>query len=222
MALDPRKRQKKLQKKNAKRKAAVVFKKHRGMSGTARQIASAAHAPIHECLVPRNLFGMGIGNIIVSRQLPGGQLAVAFFLVDVFCLGVKDAFFQVMSVPEYAYKLQSQEQFGIQRVEPAYARKLVEDAVAYANAIGLSPHPDYLTVQQIFGDIDVEDCAESFEFGQDGKPLYVSGPHDTESKSKRIVNTLTKTCGPDGFHYLVALNPFDAYVEDADGVNLIE
>jgi hypothetical protein len=70
MALDPRKRQKKLQKKNAKRKAAVVSKKQKGMVGTARQIAFAANAPIHECIVPSNLFEAGIGNIIVSRQLP--------------------------------------------------------------------------------------------------------------------------------------------------------
>jgi hypothetical protein len=222
MALDPRKRQKKLQKKNAKRKAAVVSKKQKGMVGTARQIAFAANAPIHECIVPSNLFEAGIGNIIVSRQLPHGQLAVAFFLLDVFCLGVKDAFFQVMSVPEYTHKLQSQAEFGSQQVEPAYARKLVEDAVAYARSIGLSPHADYRSTQQIFGDIDIEDCTASFEFGKDGKPFYVSGPHDSESKSKRIVNTLAKTCGPDVFDYIVALNPFDEYEEDSEGVTLIE
>ncbi len=190
--------------------------------GSARQIASAATAPIHECIVPGNLFEAGIGNIIVSRQLPNGQLAVAFFLVDVFCLGVKDTFFQVMPVAEYNYKLQSQQEYGLQRVEPAYARQLVEDAVAYAKSVGLAPHADYRTTQQIFGDINAEDCSTSFEFGQDGKPFYVSGPHDSQAKSKRIVNTLAKTCGPGEFDYVVALDPFGDYAETSEGVTLIE
>lgn len=190
--------------------------------GSARQIAAFATAPIHECIVPGNLFEVGIGNIIVSRQRPNGQLGVAFFLVDVFCLGVKNAFFQVMFEAEYNYKLQSQQEHRPQRVEPAYARKLVEDAVGYAKSLGLSPHADYRTAQQIFGDINAEDCSTSFEFGQDGKPFYVSGPNDTQAKSKRIVDTLAKSCGPDGFHYMVALDPFGDAADAPESVTLIE
>ena len=43
----------------------------------------------------------------------------------------------------------------------------------------------------------------SFQFGKDGKPFYVSGPYDSPVKSRRIVDTLEKRCGPGGYDYLV-------------------
>ena len=105
MAQDARKRQQKLARKAAKRKAVVATKKSLGEMGGlvshGRQIMPNTSAPIHECLIPDSLFDMGIGNVIVSRKMPNGFIGAAFFLVDVFCLGVKDAFYDVMSPVEY-------------------------------------------------------------------------------------------------------------------------
>ena len=72
---------------------------------TASQVALAANAPIHECLVPTNLFERGIGNLVFSRSLPGGRMALAMFLLDVFCLGVKDTFFAIVGRDEYDTRL---------------------------------------------------------------------------------------------------------------------
>lgn len=41
--------------------------------------------------MPNNLFEAGIGNILITRLAPTGELAVASFIVDVYCLGVKKA-----------------------------------------------------------------------------------------------------------------------------------
>ena len=59
----------------------------------AQEMSLAAHAPIHESLVPASLFEQGIGNLLFSRSLPDGRVALGAFLLDVFCLGVKNAFF---------------------------------------------------------------------------------------------------------------------------------
>src|SRR5713101_8866677 len=111
MALDARKRQQKLAKKAAKRKAVVATKKSMGEGGGlvshGRHTMPTAGAPIHECLIPDSLFDMGLGNVIVSRKMPNGFIGAAFFLLDVFCLGVKDAFYDVMSPAEYDEKLAS-------------------------------------------------------------------------------------------------------------------
>ncbi|HKY03690.1 MAG TPA: hypothetical protein VJQ56_02305, partial [Blastocatellia bacterium] len=147
------------------------------------------------------------------------------FLLDVFCLGVKNAFFRIMSEWEYETTLRSlkrQEDFEIMSAE--CVRKLVEDAVDYAKDLGFSPHSDYLLAGKIFGDIDKSACQMSFAFGQDGKPTYISGPYDSPAKSRRIINTLTERCGPDGFHYLMMIGSpsgdFDEEFDEEDGIDI--
>ena len=68
MALDARKRQQKLAKKAAKRKAVLATKKPvwsvGGLVPHGRQTMPVASAPIHECLIPESLFDIGIGNVV--------------------------------------------------------------------------------------------------------------------------------------------------------------
>src|SRR5438128_2555043 len=81
------------------------------------------------------------------------------------------------------------------------------------------PHPDYHKAKVLFGDVDLAECKEEFEFGKDGKPLYISGPFESARRSQEIVNTLTHRCGPDGFHFLIGMQPSAALVpgeEDED------
>jgi hypothetical protein len=59
--------------------------------------------------------------------------------------------------------------------------------------------------KQIFGEIDPTACPRVFDFGQDGKPFYVSGPHDTSQKSEAILKALKKKCGPGGYDYMISV-----------------
>jgi hypothetical protein len=207
MALDARKRQQKLAKKAAKRKAVVAAKKTLGEVGGVvshrRHAVPVAGAPIHECLVPESLFDIGIGNVIVSRKLPNGFIGAAFFLVDVFCLGIKDAFYDVLSPAEYDYRVSGLEHETFRAIHPTCARKLVEGAEAYALDLGFNPHPDYQRTRQIFGDLDATACPTHYVFGKDGKPFFMSGPYDTPARCRHIIDTLTRRCGPEGFHFTV-------------------
>jgi hypothetical protein len=215
MAVDQRKRQKKLAKKRAKRKKHLIQTRRESFGALVSdlgQMAVAAGSPVYQCLVPTELFEAGIGGVIVSRRMANGAIAASVFLVDVFCLGVKDAFFRVLSRGEFESFLEQGEE--LENVDPACARKLVEESVAYAQALGLSPHPDYQKAKKIFGDIDAQACPTSFTFGKDGKPFFVAGPHDTLTRSKHIVDTLASSCGPDGFHYMVGLGGFGAFDDD--------
>jgi hypothetical protein len=209
MALDARKRQQKLARKAAKRKAVVATKKSLGEVGGSvshgRQTMPTASAPIHECLVPDSLFDIGIGNVIVSRRMPNGFIGAAFFLVDVFCLGVKDAFYDVLSPAEYDHRVSGLQQETFRAIQPACARKLVEGAETYARDLGFPPHPGYQRARQIFGDLDATACPTRYVFGRDGKPFFMSGPYDTPARSRSIIDTLTQRCGPEGFHYTVAV-----------------
>ncbi|OQY45637.1 MAG: hypothetical protein B6247_28720 [Candidatus Parabeggiatoa sp. nov. 2] len=179
MATDPRKRQKQLAKKKAKRKTVAVAKKTVDKHGGMFPQTTLEKAPIHKCIAPSRLFETGIGTVIMARKLPNGNIGAGFFMLDVWCLGVKNAFFTILTLPEYQQQLlEIRQRENLQTISFPCARKLIEDSAAYAEELGFSP-----------------------EFGKEGKPFYMNGPYDTPEKSRKIINQLTKKCGPEGFHY---------------------
>jgi DDE superfamily endonuclease len=61
------------------------------LRGVVLMDAGAARAPVRTCVMAEGLFADGIGWVVLARTLPSGQVGASFFLVDVWCLGVKDA-----------------------------------------------------------------------------------------------------------------------------------
>lgn len=161
-----------------------------------------------EAYVSSNLFEAGIGHVAVARFRGSGDAEIGVFLLDTFCLGVKDAFFTRTSAVEYDRSILERiiPAANRQQLDPPSARKLVEGAVAYAQSLGLAPHPDYKQGCRVFGGIKTSDSTATFAFGKDGKPFYVQGPHDSFAKCLRIMNQLRTRCGKDGFDFLVTAN----------------
>jgi hypothetical protein len=203
MAIDPRKRQKKLQRRASKRKEHRHTKTQRHSPNLVQQLRDAARAPVLHSWIPSDERTNGMGHVLISRELPNGSVAIGMFMVDLYCLGVKDAFAQIVGKFTYESKFAQNSEFRsrCRAAQPAAARKLVEGAVAYAANLGLSPHSDYEVAKLIFGDIDPSACHDEFEFGQNGKPHFMAGPFDSPARCKSILAVLREHCGPDGFHY---------------------
>jgi hypothetical protein len=223
MPADPRKRQKKLERLKAKRKAKQHQLTREKSAGLPERLAAAANYPVLQSWVTMPLWKEGMGSVSLSRQLPNGQVAFAVFLVDRYCLGVKDAFADVSSRQQYEDRIvrKTRAQFSVQELSPAAARKLVESAVEYAKGLGFPPHPDYQRAKLIFGGIDPTECKEEFEFGKDGKPLFIAGPHDGPQRCQQILKTLERTCGPGNFDFVLPMGgPIDMVPGD-EGAGLL-
>lgn len=176
-------------------------------------------SPVHAAYVGDSVFTIGIGPAIIARNLPDGRIAAGIFLVDAYCLGIKDAFLMVQSSFEFEDIIETKfDTEDLKPVEPAYARKLVDDSIAYARDLGFEPHADFREASVVLGGIDPGECTEEFTFGHNGKPFYVSGPKDSEAKSRRIVAHLKSRCGPDGVKLLVGDD--DPSVTDSFGPDL--
>jgi hypothetical protein len=220
MAMDHRKRQKKLDKQKAKKKAERRELARRASQGLGPRFKAAADAPILHCCVYKKIWQEGIGQLLLSRSLSNGSVAFAVFLVDVYCLGVKNAYADIRPRVQYEEKLYNdfRRQFEVIALTPECARKLVEGAVQYAESIGLPPHADYRLAKQIFGDISAESCNEEFVYGKDGKPFFIAGPHDDEYRCRHILKTMESHLGPDGYHFLVSIDdPSSLVMEDVSG-----
>ena len=199
---DAAQRQRKLAAKVARRKMVLAEKKalETSSNSVAGRVRVAARGRIARCVMSSSLFEMGMGSVMVARTLPSGLLGCAYFLLDTFCLGVKDVFYAECGQTELRSRLAEQGEFT--DIEPAYARKLIRDAAAYAAVLGLSAEKDTPVIEAIFGDVDEADCTETFTFGKDGEPFFLSGPNDTPARIRAVMLALEKSRGLDGCDYL--------------------
>src|SRR4051794_919114 len=101
MPADPRTRQKSLEKKAARRKE----KKHQIVREETRpvgaQLALAVQFPVLHSWVSESCWENGIGWALFSREFPDGRVAAALFLVDNYCLGVKNVILTVTNRSTY-------------------------------------------------------------------------------------------------------------------------
>jgi hypothetical protein len=205
MSADPRRRQKKLERKAAARRSKRQEILRAQSTGLGDQLRDATRYPVLQCLATDAR--TGVNWVLVSRQLPSGAVASTIFLVDRYCLGVKNVIMAVDSQFDYERRVAKMKQFTVKSIAPAYARKYVEGAVAYAAGFGLHPHHEYPTGSLIFGDIDASACPESFEYGKDGKPFFIAGPHDTPGRCRTIMNALARSCGAGNYDFLMPVGP---------------
>ena len=198
MATDPHRRQKQLARKKAKRKLQNENKKTPG------GLVFGKDTPVYEALMPRSLFESGIGIVVLSRELRPDRMALSTFLLDVHCLGVKDASFAIQPRSTYIAHIQRMNpQQRFEQVPAECLRKLVEEAAAYAQSLGFKPHKAYRRACNIFGSIDAGACDRNFEFGREGKPFFTAGPYDTPSRCRSILRTLEKNCGEGNYRFIM-------------------
>ena len=153
-----------------------------------------------------NLCKLGIGTVVILRYKSGGRVEAGVFLLDVYCLGVKNAFFNQLYEGELPEFLEGMFQ-GTRPDEHsgAWGRKLVEGAAAYAQRLGFAPHRDYKKGARVMGGIDSKDCTDTFVYGCNGKPLFIAGPNDGQSKCDLIMKTLERKLGPKAFDYVMPI-----------------
>ncbi|MBI3886759.1 MAG: UPF0149 family protein [Opitutae bacterium] len=157
----------------------------------------------YEAAVEKGWEEMGLAHVLISRFREDGSADFAMFLVDVFCLGVKDAVFETnLTAAELrTYVEQRLPEDYTERLHPACAKKLIEGALAYAESLGFAPHRDYRNARKILSGLDASVCPRDFTYGRDGRPCYVRGSEDTEERVNRVCTVLAARCGADGYDY---------------------
>jgi len=207
--------QKKLAKQKAKHNARRKQLARQSSSDPMIRLKSAERWPIVSVLVPEELWNQGLGQLVFARRMPDGNLACAVFLLDVFCLGVKNVMWRIMSsgaLQEIVDEIEGLSGHGrLIKISPECFSKLVHCAADYAQSLGFSPHPDFRHARLLLAGIDPSQCHEEFEFGKDGVPFYVRGPFESLTKAQSIVARVRAAGG----HYIIPV------ADDIDSPDLV-
>ncbi|NJM48060.1 MAG: DNA-binding response regulator [Alkalinema sp. RU_4_3] len=166
---------------------------------------------IAELLEPkRNIFGKkkssddskGMAQITVARMEKNRYL-VSSFLIDYFCLGVKNALLKKCDRAKYEMLMQATSAgFGeeLQEISLEQAQAIIFGSIDYAASLGFQPHPDFEEAKFILG--PRLEKLQKIECGRSGKPFYIEGPRDNSGK---IIRTLRESVGDGNFDYMAGV-----------------
>lgn len=172
----------------------------------------------YEAFIEKSWRTSGLTQILVARIRDDGRVDIGFFLVDFWCLGVKDAFLiddggEADFVELLTERLPENYR---ERLHPACAKKMIDGAIAYAETLGFAPHRDYRKARRALSGLDGAACPETFTFGHNGRPCYVEGPEEAPERTDRILAILEARCGPDGFDFELFSEEEEAFDEARD------
>jgi len=153
MGRDKKRRQKALMKKRQKDKLRKKKAKKEGfLSSTWTHLSpksiiyNARNYPIYECLIGSSWKKRGMANILLSRQQPDGNLIFGVYLVDIFCLGLKNTFCHAnFSMSKYEEDLKVRiyrEQIPVE-CPVDLAHQIIYGAIDYASELGFKPQKDF-------------------------------------------------------------------------------
>jgi len=146
----------------------------------------------------------GLVSVLVARERGGPKTGVCLYLVDTWCLGLKNAA-GPQSVDRRRLTGCIEQIFGNWDKPPLQvplelARQIIYGAIGYARELGFEPHPDF---EPAAGYLEPWDGRCDLTFGLDGKPMYISGPYDDTHK---IMRTLNRTVRDGNYHTTHAIS----------------
>ena len=184
--------------KAAKRKVIVAAKRKIEVATNSRggRIRQAARQPILECLISAGLFENGMGTITLVRGVSPEQQHIAIFMLDTFCLGVKDTHFRTADREEAEFILATQDAADAGgRAAPEEARKLLRDAAAWAEGNGFTQPREFTELERLFGDVVPAETDYVSRMGHDGRVFYIPGPSESASEVRRRMRFVRERFG---------------------------
>ncbi len=162
----------------------------------------ARQMPIEGAWVQQGWQEQGVARILLARAQPNDDILFGEYIVDYFCVGVKDS--------SYASNLNG-ETFLNEALPRLYsgtppldisenlAHEIIWGAVEYAGELGFEPHRNFRESVRILEPADALPRSGAIEFGYQGRPFYMPGPSDNQVA---VIRRLIEAVGLGNFYYL--------------------
>lgn len=163
--------------------------------------------PILGCWVNGGWDTSGLANILLARSHTNGNVTLGLYLVDLNCLGVKDAHFK-FNIPRFELDellAAMNERMEMVEVEYAMAHNIIFAGLEFAEDYGFMPHKVFSATTRFMLEED-DDEIELIEIdcGMNGKPVYMQGPFESYRDVQKIIAQLNKTAGEGNYSIVQA------------------
>ena len=97
--------------------------------------------PVDKCYVNADWAEQGMAHVVIVRRRPDGKFAMAVYLVDTYCLGVKDAFWRtsIEKLELDAMIKNFEDRIAVKECDYATAHNLILGAIEFAEEGGIKP-----------------------------------------------------------------------------------
>lgn len=165
-------------------------------------LTRARSLPVHQCYITEGWQESGNATIVVARRHTTGHFTIGTYLVDLYCLGVKDTGYH-FNVDKDALDeiLETSQEFGV-AMQPcgyAVAHNVIYGAIEFAEGYGFKPHKEFAVTKFILEEDDDRVEVIEYEFGMHGKPCVFV---DAEHSQKAVIAQLEKTAGKGNFEVI--------------------
>jgi hypothetical protein len=160
----------------------------------------------------------GLVEVLVARQQPDEGICFGVYLIDTYCLGLKNTFANAdFSRSRYLNEVRNRIFQAGKPVECPIelAHQMIYQSIEYAAQFGFEPQKDFGLSQYLLAPRGELEEPYQLTFGKDGKPFFIPGPYDNVG---RILRQLDKTAGPGNYHYIAMIggDPFGDDDDDDD------
>ncbi|MDR0394367.1 MAG: DUF1186 family protein [Tannerella sp.] len=171
--------------------------------------------PIGECLIRREWQKYGMTDVIVPRIHQSGNTTIGVYLLDIFCLGVKDTMYMFNLEPheyeDFLSTMFSDGDYDVVTYEEVH--NIIYGAIEYAEELGFKPEKTFAITKYILEE-DTEDIPLiEYEFGKDGKPFLIT---KSRFEYNKYFPTLEKNVGSGNFDFLILDEEEDDEYDDDD------
>jgi hypothetical protein len=141
---------------------------------------------IYECMVNTGWQDSGIASIFIARKHSNGNITYGSYLMDTWCLGLKDTSSRFNVAIEHWEEIKEQMDEQGEGFEPIHynlAHNIIFGGIEFAADYEFKPHKDFSLTQFILEEDDERIPIEEVEFGLDGKAHLVVFNEDHKAKA---------------------------------------
>ncbi|HNW74494.1 MAG: hypothetical protein PHP04_12980 [Bacteroidales bacterium] len=177
--------------------------------------------PLGTCYINANWRDSGLAAIFVTRRHINGHITHAAFMVDIFCLGLKESFWTFNQHPldfkEFIENRYNFSNHGTPLIKTDYVlvHNIIYGAIEYAGELGFLPHKSFETSKfMLEEDDDLVDYIE-IAFGYKGRPLYISGEGNPAERN-RVIAQLDRNPGRGRYDFITEADAPEFFMKEEE------
>jgi len=160
---------------------------------------------IGPCFMSTDMQEIGLGLVIVGRIHQSGKISIAFFLVDSFCLGVKDCGYKLyLKQDEIEDILNMFYNFDFKPCSYEEAHNMIYGAVHFAEKGGVKPNENFELMKYFLAEDNAKIPHIAYKFGRNGEHYLCA---KDKEELNRFLPLLQKALGKD-----ISLSLIDIFI----------